>query len=1419
MKKLLLILSAVLVSVTSVFAGLNPYAYNLSSSWDEANSQLTVRFKLNAHPNMTVNNSGRGIQILAIDPSNNNKQYYIYGVPGTLINEKIAANSLDYELTIPITGKTWDNKDFLPVGRNLTWAVKVAGLNKTDKGTPTEPVYVNQARRPYSCHGVAVNNNQNSPDFGSIYVTEAAKDDELSGTWAWLQGKGKALLKYDPRMQDATSYRKSTPFSDRNLTKNLLEPHRVCVSEDGRVFVSSYNKCKTKDEPVVWEFKNGQFTPVIYYYPADGTYGDRVCGMAVKGSGDDLRIMLCYIDEPKAHPSAFRMYEYDLNNLGTNKNEGNWRGSYAPEGNTTDGSTASVQGAFTKAIQNNWYFYSDGLANVSYLGNGHVLAVDFFVGYGANAVLRYYEGTNKKSENAITRADKQGYYYGGAGLLAYQDDDGKYIVSGRTYYYGYESNPNTNETNGRIHTYTLSNTTISSSPKSGWSLTGVKTRSIINAMAMDCAKNIYAVSFTDGTENVGTGQLLAFAMPYSGETTTIAPSSNAATNRYFKIKPIPNILATDLHYEPHKSLDRYIFSFNVNTKPTYAEVRFYDTKDARDNSINVVNTDYYRKNASSDPKPKYKYIIPANKLKAGEIKFELGMVGGKVDVNGIIVENAETFPCIPRGELYWTVYVETHENDGYGPIYRLPGTSVATSAKDKKGNTIFNHERRYATVNNWPESDYFGSIVVAHNPSYVTNDTSRPERGLRFYGINPEGNWDDSQDMSDNATRYCLKKEYLNSSMTSGMLNMPRRLEVGPDGKIYIADKGTVTNFVDDPENAKYNYWRDYSKGSAMHTNGGVKVWDPKSPNKLSLFSDNALFHSSDVALYKRGDQWKLLAMNTYDEYYLHANAKTNYTEDHQESLGVYGWNGFVEYVMDKYTSTHNGSWASWGSGYGTDAKLYSLRRGDASGDMSIVAIDKGVWICQHREHNVDIKRAMKETLADNLDAYVLSFVPYGSYGNQNNNKQNESPHQPRSWRSCTTHGVYFNKEVNPIKETEYTPKSELTQKETSLLQSTPGAGMAYRRVYKSASQYDEYLYVVNHDGDIVVLKIEWDEKDTNKPLVYVSKATVLQTHSKSKGNRTVTNSYATKTWKTSFITSISFDYAGNMVTTAGLGNTDKPHDIVVYTLPYERDNAREIQASLSCELIPERLAQFKMTNEDIQAILTEHAEHEEKCYIDLYRPMQGGMFNTFCVPFQLITTDIPQGHPLYNSEIKRFVGVTLNDDLSGEKILTLNFDDLEENIMAANVPHIIKPTANIKSIVQFDWVLTLAKDTIVKPHREEFDGGNSITYQGILPKTEVKALYDPTTNLPLRLILVADNRLAVLTGNGEMYGFRGYFDLAQPLPPGTVAKISAKKDTPTNTTIVVDGKKVNIEKYLREGRVYIRVGDSLYTVDGQLVK
>ena len=80
---------------------------------------------------------------------------------------------------------------------------------------------------------------------------------------------------------------------------------------------------------------------------------------------------------------------------------------------------------------------------------------------------------------------------------------------------------------------------------------------------------------------------------------------------------------------------------------------------------------------------------------------------------------------------------------------------------------------------------------------------------------------------------------------------------------------------------------------------------------------------------------------------------------------------------------------------------------------------------------------------------------------------------------------------------------------------------------------------------------------------------------------------------------------------------------------------------------------------------------------------------------------------------------------------------------------------------------------------------------------------------------MVDNNRLAEVQNSGNMRGFRAYFQLAKELEPGTKVGISARKPTPTNV-ITIDGKRVNVEKFLREGRVYIRVGDTLYTINGE---
>ena len=84
-------------------------------------------------------------------------------------------------------------------------------------------------------------------------------------------------------------------------------------------------------------------------------------------------------------------------------------------------------------------------------------------------------------------------------------------------------------------------------------------------------------------------------------------------------------------------------------------------------------------------------------------------------------------------------------------------------------------------------------------------------------------------------------------------------------------------------------------------------------------------------------------------------------------------------------------------------------------------------------------------------------------------------------------------------------------------------------------------------------------------------------------------------------------------------------------------------------------------------------------------------------------------------------------------------------------------------------------------------------------------------------LLLVAENRLAEMVPDktvdglpvGEILGFRGYFTLGAPLPKGMQAILRNKDNTVTGL-VDINGKKVNINKYLREGRVYIRVGDTL---------
>ena len=208
-------------------------------------------------------------------------------------------------------------------------------------------------------------------------------------------------------------------------------------------------------------------------------------------------------------------------------------------------------------------------------------------------------------------------------------------------------------------------------------------------------------------------------------------------------------------------------------------------------------------------------------------------------------------------------------------------------------------------------------------------------------------------------------------------------------------------------------------------------------------------------------------------------------------------------------------------------------------------------------------------------------------------------------------------------------------------------------------------------------------------------------------------------------------------------------------------------------------------------------------------------MFNTICLPCTLDLKTLPEGHPLYEAELKEYTGLNLNT-VGGEKVLELVFTDVSDRVINANKPYIIQPEENYNSIIRFAGPLRLTNTTGKADYWAENSNNYNMTFQGIIPYQEITPFIQD--GVSLTLMLVADNRLAEMTTKGYMYGFRGYFELNQPLPKGMRTRITTSKGTATNTTIVVGGKKVNVEKFIREGRVCIRVGDTSYNINGEVI-
>lgn len=743
MKKLLLILSAIFVSVmgySQARTTLNPYAYDLKTTW-KSERVLNFSFKLNSHPNLsgTYGNS-TGILVKLIAPDGT-----VYRAIPVSSADIYSNSKFTKEFSFDLDFDKYQNKygqnpfDGIPANVDIAWQVDVAG-ESSDKGRKTPVITCfRPAWRPCMPHGVAIGKGFNGYDgresnFGKIFVADNASASEITTYgFTWRQEeKANSLIEYvpmwlaDPSATTANIaqfHKKSNQDGTTVSNFSSPEPHRVRISEDGRIFVTSYHP---NSNTSVWEYKgNGRYDRLIEHAnkSTDQINTNRIIAMDVKGKGNDLKLLLCEIDPTgnkynNQNYSKLIIREYAI---GTSTNlrtveSGTIKVYYNDYRTQTDLPGMIYQG-FASATD--WQgMRVDGMINIAYgkAENSIWLKMDFGSGSIMPRIV-YFDGTNNcnsyydtgSSTYSGMRGTALKEKYGSSGILVHGKDTLITAYPDKISFYTYNSS-------GQL-TWKSDLSTI----KDGEKGTGQK----VNDFAIDAANNLYAVSSRNyngyGEEGKYYGfNLMVISLPYNGLTTTKAPDKYK-----FKV-PYP---ASNLQYAPVEGKNQYKFTFNVDATPRTVDVRFYTTKEQM-----LKGGDDYAFHYSA-----FKTAIK------GTMSITFDAVNGTITNKELedTDENKNGILNLPPGEYYWCVCVNgtaTPASDSYCFVPERISQDMDAYAM----NDIINPDRilKDIAIYRPMKSSYYNTFCLPFDVDFSALDDGHPykvEEGgatlLEFVGI------------------------------------------------------------------------------------------------------------------------------------------------------------------------------------------------------------------------------------------------------------------------------------------------------------------------------------------------------------------------------------------------------------------------------------------------------------------------------------------------------------------------------------------------------------------------------------------------------------------------------------------------------------------------------------------------------------
>ena len=792
-----------------------------------------------------------------------------------------------------------------------------------------------------------------------------------------------------------------------------------------------------------------------------------------------------------------------------------------------------------------------------------------------------------------------------------------------------------------------------------------------------------------------------------GEPITVLTTGYVGTIYAIWQDPVPCIVAYDLNCKYLTGKMAFEFSFYANTQPTAGKLIFYNMNE----------------------EPIGEYTI--NYLWQGK---------------NTVVINAEDIPALNQEliegrDFLWEVHLEARPSTLFAEIFRSQPFNTA-----------------YATIDNSPESDFFGSIWVANQQMHgysngktdggiwrlvpeqgyardkdAFKDGHRPHRprprepqpprwdgqqppqggGGQPQGGQPQGGGQPPQGGKQEPPRGG-RPDHTPSENTETGFEVIFRPTVAPDGTVYLTDNGKSYGgvFVMDPHTKQItNFFEgcDYENGEWK--NNGQVVGSGSTGAHIYWTED--------------GDDKKGFNPTTSKLFLMHNTHLANNNEDNNgETRGFFVYDLMSNTPSPQYTILKN---------IPGETSAMDVYVNTGVTDYAIVGTSRGAWVCQLRNED-------KNVISDPS----LTFYP----------SDNSTPTIFTKSLDTSVGGIFGDNE---------------------LIHGSFGSAIAVNKA-------ENLLAMVGGTGNIMLFDITWNGS--------------VPTLSNKRDYPIVADDLSTTgEWDIPTITTLNFDYAGNLVATLGetYNDASDKHQVVIFTLP---KTPNEIK-------VPSRYSQrvpSLVEDDQCNSIAEVDTKYET---VDIYRNLQAGMYNTICLPFGIDLNNLSEDHPYKNATVVEFVGTEIQT-VGGEDMLELQFSPV--TIMEAGVPYLIKPTKDITEPVRVSGVFT--NDNI---------GGMSIKH-GV---ATFKGITSPTTiaKNPNILFLVANNRLATATVTGPMLGNRAYFELddVQNLPKHSM--ISIVKSTPAGFEEIYNTYQTEAYKMLYNGMIVIVRDGVMYDLMGTRIK